>query len=146
MKDIGYTLEAFQEEARRFVSQLEPKKSATIVALYGDLGAGKTTFTQAMAGALGVTQEVVSPTFIIQKRYELPDHTFKNLIHVDAYRLEEADQLRALGWEELLEDPHNLIVIEWPENVVGALTGEEHPLSFTYIDEETRDITYGDQE
>ena len=142
----GYTLEAFQDEAGRFVRQLIPHESrATIIALSGDLGAGKTTFTQALARALGVTDEVVSPTFVIQKRYPLEGQVFKNLVHVDAYRLEDVEELRALGWDELTADAENIIVIEWPEHVVGALEGDEHPLRFTYINQDLRDIAYGDE-
>lgn len=137
--------EEFAQEARRFVQQLRPSKEhATVLALYGDLGAGKTTFTQLLARTLGIEEDVTSPTFVIQKRYPLSAQGFTQLIHVDAYRLEDAGQLRVLGWDELMEDPENLIVIEWPEKVVGALDGSEHPLTFTYIDEGTRSIAYGD--
>ena len=141
-----YTLEELQDEAQRFAATLSKRDTATVVALYGDLGAGKTTFTQALARSLGVEGNVVSPTFIIQRRYPLEGQVFSQLIHIDAYRLEEADQLRALGWEDIVQDPDNLIIIEWPEHVLGVLDGDEHELHFTHIDEETREINYGEKE
>ena len=139
---MGYTLEEFQKEAARFARVLAPGARATVVALSGDLGAGKTTFTQALAHALGVTDDITSPTFVIQKRYPLEGQVFSQLVHVDAYRLERADELRALDWDELLRDPTTLIVVEWPEHVAGALPHEAHTIHFTYIDEHTRDINY----
>lgn len=98
------------------------KDGATFVALQGDLGAGKTTLTQAMARVLGITENVISPTYVIIKKYPLPlvtDHSslFTNLIHIDAYRIEDPDELTRLGWQELISDPRNLIILEWPERV-----------------------------
>src|SRR3989338_1544300 len=76
--------------------------SSTVVALSGDLGAGKTTFAQAVAKSLGVEETVNSPTFVIQKVYALSDQQWGRLIHIDAYRLKSADELRALGWDEMV--------------------------------------------
>ena len=139
---MAYTLDAFTKEAARFAMSLTPGTHATIVALSGDLGAGKTTFTQALAHALGVKDDVASPTFVIQKRYPLEDQAFSQLVHVDAYRLERAGELEVLDWRELLEDPGTLIVVEWPERVSGVIPSDAHRLHFTYIDEHTRDINY----
>lgn len=143
---MGYTLDEFQKEAVRFAGSLMPGERATVVALSGDLGAGKTTFTQALAHALGVEGDITSPTFVIQKRYPLEGQVFSQLVHVDAYRLERADELRALDWDELLCDPATLIVVEWPEHVAGAIPHDAHTIYFTYIDEHTRDINYHGKE
>lgn len=138
-----YTIEAFKESARLFAQQLQPRKAATVVALHGDLGAGKTTFVQTVAAALGVHSEVVSPTFVIQKRYSLEGQSFSQLIHIDAYRLESAEELSVLGWSDIARDPANLILIEWPEHVADLLTEDAIHVHFSYIDEETRGIVYG---
>lgn len=138
-----YNLEDFKKVARQFADQLTPGRAATVVALQGDLGAGKTTFTQEVAKALGVTDDIISPTFVIQKRYQLEDQVFGQLIHIDAYRLEEARELEVLGWGDIARDPANLILIEWPEHVEGLLAPETQYIYFEYIDEGTRRISYG---
>ena len=95
-------------------------EGAFTLALSGDLGAGKTTFTQRLAGRLGVAEEVTSPTFVIMKKYELPEVEsvpFTELIHVDAYRIEDIDEMRVLGFPALLQKKDTIICIEWPENI-----------------------------
>jgi len=124
--------EELQSAAADFVRTLAPMPSATVVTLSGDLGAGKTTFAQGIAKALGVAEAVTSPTFVIEKVYPIRDapHSngagelqsgFKRLIHIDAYRLSGAQQLEVLKWDELLKDAGNLIVLEWPEKVAEAI-------------------------
>ena len=128
------------EEAAAFVAALAPRTAATIVALSGDLGAGKTTFVQGAARALGVEEHVTSPTFVILKIYDLHGQAFKKLIHMDAYRLKGPQHLKVLGWEEMTSDPQNLIFIEWPEKI-GEFPGAMR-ISFAYS-EGGRDIIYG---
>jgi tRNA threonylcarbamoyladenosine biosynthesis protein TsaE len=94
---------------------------ATVVTLSGDLGAGKTTFTQGLAHALGVEETVASPTFILEKRYLLSGQRWKQLIHIDAYRLNGTQELKALEWEGIVGDAGNLILLEWPERIPGAV-------------------------
>lgn len=98
--------------------------SATIVALWGDLGAGKTTLTQYLAKSYGVEEEIVSPTFVIMKYYALPHDTeatngsgiqFSQIIHIDAYRFENPEEANGIRLHEIIADPKNLILIEWPE-------------------------------
>lgn len=92
--------------------------TSTIIALQGDLGAGKTVFSKGVAHTLGVVEEVTSPTFVIQKTYTLPEgKPWKRLVHIDAYRLESEAELSTIGWHDLATDPGNLILIEWPEQV-----------------------------
>ncbi|MCI0619657.1 tRNA (adenosine(37)-N6)-threonylcarbamoyltransferase complex ATPase subunit type 1 TsaE [Candidatus Wolfebacteria bacterium] len=127
--------------AALFVANLKPaKERATIVELRGELGSGKTTFVKAVAEALGVKDTVTSPTFVIEKVYKVSHPHFTNLVHIDAYRLESGNELRALGFPTLTQDPHNLILIEWPERVADILPENTPTLSFTFVDEYTRDI------
>lgn len=142
MKEQRYTLKEFTAEAETFIAGLFVGKRAMIVALHGDLGAGKTTFVQIIARVLGVAESVVSPTFIIQKRYPLEGQIFSNLIHIDAYRLENIEQLAVLDWEELERDSSNIIFVEWAENVAEILPPETKHIYLKYIDEETRSISY----
>jgi tRNA threonylcarbamoyladenosine biosynthesis protein TsaE len=117
--------EAMAREAADYVARLTPYSGgSTILALSGELGAGKTTFVQAIAKALGVEETVTSPTFVIEKIYQLEDQKWRRLIHIDAYRLKSAHELEMLGWKELLADSGNLIIIEWPEKVSEAIPND----------------------
>ncbi len=122
------------------VASARPQTEAVVVALHGDLGAGKTTFTQTLARSLGVTESVTSPTFVIMKGYELEEQTFKNLIHIDAYRLESSSELSVLHFDRILKEPRTLVVIEWAEKVTDLLPAEVINLSFT-IEGQQRVIT-----
>lgn len=134
MKKI-YDTAGLVAEAAAFAQALAPVGTeATVVALSGELGAGKTTFAQAMASALGVRESVTSPTFVLEKIYPLEERAFARLVHIDAYRLQSPDALKALGWGELLQDPSNLIVIEWPENVAHAIPPSAIHVRFDIVD------------
>ncbi len=136
------SLAEFQAEAVRFARTLSPREGgATVVALSGDLGAGKTTFVQAVAGAQGVAEPVKSPTFIIMQVFEVSGGPFRRLIHIDAYRLKDLHELEVLGWRELIADPENLICIEWPEQVTGALPESVQKVTLAG-DGDIRHITY----
>jgi tRNA threonylcarbamoyladenosine biosynthesis protein TsaE len=126
--------------AGEFVRGLTACERATLVTLSGDLGAGKTTFTQGVARALGVTDTVASPTYVIEKVYTLSGALWERLIHIDAYRLTSAHELQVLGWNEMIADPKNLILLEWPERVADILPQESISLRFD-IEGEGRIIT-----
>lgn len=117
--------------------------AATVIALSGELGAGKTTFTQAAARALSVEETVNSPTFVIEKIYSLNDQKWARLVHIDAYRLKSSNELRALGWEKQVADPSNLAIIEWPEHVAEAIPENAHRITIEIGEGEERTITYG---
>ncbi len=124
-------------------------KGATVVGFSGHLGAGKTTFTKAVAKALWLKEDITSPTYVIMKIYELSRSSrWKRLIHIDAYRLESAQELKGLKFDELISDRDNLIIVEWPENVKEALTGIEGYQSLTFsipegmLDTTNREIVF----
>jgi len=105
---------------------------ATVIALQGELGSGKTTFAQGFGKILGVEEPMQSPTFVIMKSYDIDWRGFKKLIHIDAYRLEKEEELLNLGWEDLLKDPGNIILIEWPENVPGLIPTNAQRIHFKH--------------
>jgi tRNA threonylcarbamoyladenosine biosynthesis protein TsaE len=113
---------------------------ALVVGLYGDLGSGKTTFTQAFAKHLGITNNITSPTFVIEKIYKTTNGQFENLVHIDAYRLENAEELSVLSWKETVSNSKNLILIEWPERVVDILPVNHAKIMFRFISENEREI------
>jgi len=132
---------------KAFLQEIEPKKDkATVLALFGNLGAGKTTFTQESAKYFGIKDVVTSPTFVIEKIYKLNSATpngevkFSQLIHIDAYRLTKGTELETLGWKELVENPSNVIFIEWPENVEEVIPKDSIQITFDVVDENSRSI------
>ena len=144
MDTVVTSFAELEAEAVRFLGSLtKSSQSATLVTLSGELGAGKTAFTKAVATALGVEGVVTSPTFVLEKIYLLPQGNFKRLIHIDAYRLESGKELAALGFDELMQDAGNLILLEWPEKVGESLPVPAAHLSFFVQDDDSRIITHG---
>jgi len=121
---------------------LQLPNRATVIGLKGDLGSGKTTFTQLVAEALGVKDQITSPTFVLMKSYKLKHSVFNKLIHIDAYRLNSGQDLLRLGWSEIIADPKNLILVEWPEIIEDIWQPEFKIINFEFIDEGTRKITF----
>lgn len=144
MTETIRSLEELDMFARKFISGLTATpNSATLVTLSGELGAGKTAFAKAVAKALGVSEEVTSPTFVLEKIYRLSGQAWKHLVHIDAYRLESGHELLAIGFGAVCADPGNLILLEWPEKVPSALEGKKALLmSFKSISESVREISY----
>ncbi len=145
MEKTVRTLAQFEEEATLFAGSLKGHApSATLVTLSGELGAGKTAFTQKVAQALGITETVNSPTFVLEKIYQLGiGKPFARLIHIDAYRLERSEELRALGFDELMQDEGNLVMLEWPEKVAGTLPVPTVRIAITVNPDDSRTISYG---
>lgn len=137
-------LASLVQEANGLGVRLAPRPDrATLVLLSGELGAGKTTFTQALAASLGVTEPITSPTFVLEKVYALSNQVFDRLVHIDAYRLHNGKDLFALGFDALMQDPKNLVVLEWPEQVADGLPAPDVRITLAVIDDTTRTITYG---
>lgn len=143
MERVTSSAEEMDKAAVAFASQLAPKGSgATVVTLSGDLGAGKTTFARGVARAFGIEESVTSPTFVIEKIYLSECGPFKRLVHIDAYRLNGAHDLDVLGWKELLQDAGNLVLLEWPEKVEGAIPAEAVRISLDFEGADSRKISY----
>lgn len=123
------------------VFRQEAGEEALVVALSGDLGAGKTTFVQALARSLGVTATVQSPTFVIMKSYETTDADFTKLFHMDAYRIDDLAELRPLRFAELLTTPQSLFCIEWAEKIRPALPARVISVRLDIQEGDSRQIT-----
>ncbi|TSC82892.1 MAG: UPF0079 ATP-binding protein [Parcubacteria group bacterium Gr01-1014_20] len=116
------------------------RKRAIILALKGDLGSGKTTFVQGFLRGLGVKKRVNSPTFVLMKRFTLPASVktssgkhgsrFKNAYHLDCYRIKKPKELMDLGLREILADPENVVLVEWPEKIQRFLPRTTKRLAF----------------
>ncbi len=109
-----------------------------VVAMYGELGSGKTAFVRGMARGMGIDCRVSSPTFTIVNEYEGE----RTLIHFDMYRLGSADELWGIGWDDYL-DRGAVCAVEWSENVQDAFTGNEVTVRFEKLGADERRITIG---
>jgi tRNA threonylcarbamoyladenosine biosynthesis protein TsaE len=137
------TAKVAREIAQKVIER-GPQSQATVIALSGELGAGKTAFAKGFAKALGIEEEITSPTFVIEKAYPVTtDIPFDRLIHIDAYRLEAKDNLDTIGFPDRLKDPKNIILLEWPEQIPGALPADALTVTFKHVSETERDISHG---
>ena len=136
------SVEETWELARQLAAELKP---GDVVCLEGDLGAGKTTFTQGLAAALGVPGRVNSPTFCIvqeHRRQATADDCSRLLVHMDLYRLHGEDDVIAIGWEDYLAEGA-ILVVEWPERAGALIPPDARHVVFTHLGgEESRRIEF----
>lgn len=128
-----------QELASSIFSDLKKTDKACVLALSGDLGGGKTAFSQGLAKACGIKEEVTSPTFVIFNRYNAINK-FKNFYHFDCYRLNSSKDVDVLGFKDIINNPDNLVVIEWAEIIKEALPDNTIFLNFIFVSENQRKI------
>ena len=131
MKTSLFNIERLNSLTKKFIK-------LKIIALYGPLGAGKTTFTKYLAKNLRVEDEVTSPTFTIINNYQTSDG--KDVYHIDCYRLKATDQTDLAQIAEILSDPTNIVIIEWPELIEHLLPEDTLRLKFEIINQDTRKI------
>ena len=146
MKVTSQSLSETREVAHKLLARLKPGPLATVVALQGDLGAGKTAFTQEVGKILDIKENMHSPTFVIEKIYDIDYQGFRKLIHIDAYRIEKEAELLYLGWNEILKEGTNLIFVEWPERVAGLIPESAIKVSLKFISEQVREIHLHEKE
>lgn len=123
-----------QKVAADFAKEL---KGGETLALYGELGSGKTTFVQGLAKGLGIKRRIISPTFIIVRTYKI---SIKYFYHIDLYRIENVREVRSLGLEEIMNDQNSIVAIEWAEKMGDLLPKERIDIHFKYVDESKRKI------
>jgi tRNA threonylcarbamoyladenosine biosynthesis protein TsaE len=133
---ITNSFEETQKLGRDFAKTL---KKSDIVCLYGDLGSGKTTFTQGLAAGLGVKNRIISPTFVIVRSYELG---VMNFYHIDLYRIENEKDIESLGVEEIINSKQGIAVIEWAEKLGNYLPKKRIDIKFSYEKDDSRIISF----
>ena len=128
----------------RFAKKLARKEYGTralVIGLQGELGSGKTNFLQGFAKGLGIKEKVLSPTFVLMKKFKIPSKRFFHMFyHIDCYRLYGQEDLLQMGLKEIITDPHNLVVIEWADRVKNILPKERVSATFASVDENTRNV------
>lgn len=133
--DKVYTTKSAKETQKlgeKFARQL---RRGGVLGLQGNLGSGKTTFLQGFAKGLGIKEKVLSPTFVIMKR-------FGNFYHIDCYRLKNEKDILELGFREVISDPKNIVAIEWPEKIKKILPETTIYIKFRFVSDKTREIIF----
>ena len=138
-ESFSATQVAGQSFAREILAH-KTQKTAVVLALKGDLGAGKTTFLQGLAKGLGIREVVNSPTFVIMKKFKIPSSNFKFFYHFYLYRLNSPDEVLQLDFQEIIFNPQNIVAIEWPEKLGNLLPKNSMLINFSHLSEDTREI------
>ncbi|MEY3470698.1 MAG: hypothetical protein RLZZ223_48 [Candidatus Parcubacteria bacterium] len=112
MEIITNSVEDTQEVAQKIAQEILEHKRPNLVLLEGELGGGKTTFSQGFIKSFGITQSVTSPTFVIMKPYNTSDNTH-TIYHIDLYRLNQEWEVLDLGILDLIKNPQNILLVEW---------------------------------
>ena len=110
--------------------KLKKRKGAFILGLKGELGSGKTTFLQGFAKGLGQRGKIISPTFVIVKKFKVYSLRFKVFYHIDCYRLKNPKEIFSLGFKEISLNPKNIIAIEWVDRIKRFLPKKTLILEF----------------
>jgi len=124
------------------------RRGALVFSLEGDLGGGKTTFLQGFAKGLGLKQKVLSPTFLIMKRFGLKNSTikqFSNFYHFDCYRIIKSKEVLSLGFKTIISDPNNIVAIEWADRIKKIIPQNAIWISFEFVDQNKRKIKIKDK-
>ncbi len=134
--------EETQEIAKNFIKKI---MEGDIVALYGDLGSGKTTFVQGLARGFGIKKRIISPTFIIVRSYKIGSKyqvlSIKYFYHIDLYRIESLNDVKNLGIEDIINNSQNIVAIEWAEKMQNLLPKKRWDVKFEDLGGSRRKIT-----
>ncbi len=151
-------------------------KQSIIIGLDGDLGLGKTTFVQGFAKGLGIREKILSPTFVLMKKFQIPNprlqtlnqslrddkeqvgfkfpdrfrqktksgggqfSKFQTFFHIDCYRIKSPKEILSIGFQEIISNPQNIVIIEWADKIQRILPKYTLMLKFELINENTRKI------
>lgn len=111
-----------------------------VIALNGELGTGKTVFVQGFAKGLDIKEKIISPTFVLIRQHKIPKRN-QILYHIDLYRLENDSQIKGLGLEEIINNPNNLVLIEWAEKIEQYLPNKTIKIFMKKAGDNSRLIT-----
>ena len=146
-KNINQTQKLGEKFARQiYLSQINKnKKLAAVLGLQGDLGSGKTAFLQGFAKGLGIKEKVLSPTFVLIKKFKIKNPIavkkfFKNFYHIDLYRIDSIKNIKELKLKDIFLNPENIVAIEWPQIIKSKLPKSAIIIKFAFVDKNKREI------
>lgn len=135
------------------ILKTQPKEKAFVLGLEGGLGGGKTIFLQGFARGLGIKQKILSPTFVLIKRFRIRSvirpsalsnggakTKRKYFYHIDCYRIEKPKELLALGFKKIISNPQNIVAVEWAERIKKILPKDAFILRFQFVNKTKRKI------
>ena len=144
-KNITKNAEETEKIGKKFA---ESFCGGEIVCLEGDLGSGKTTFSQGLLRGLGAEGPYTSPTFVVMKEYDIKNNQEKNkksnikrVYHLDTYRV-EVDDILNLGWKEFIANENNVIIVEWSEKIKKIIPKNSFWIKFKHLAENKREIIF----
>lgn len=140
MKIIIHQLDEIRNAARQFIEQALKGDCQRVVAFYGSMGAGKTTFIRALCEELGVTDVVTSPTFAIVNEYEVNRAEKFSIFHFDFYRIKRLEEVYDMGYEDYFYGS-SLCLIEWPELIEELLPDDCLRVTIRVLDDGSREIS-----
>lgn len=120
------------QQAKNILQQKQMPKRAIIVALYGNLGAGKTIFAQGFGRGLGITKRIQSPTFVVMRRYALSQKNGTWFYHLDLYRMKDEKDAEHLALEEIFKDQSAVVLIEWADRISKMLPRSAIKIKFVH--------------
>lgn len=133
------------ESLAKKILKIKKRKGAFVLGLEGDLGGGKTTFLQGFAKGLGIKDKILSPTFIIMRKYKLNNLAIGqvgNFYHFDCYRIKNSKEILGLGFKEIINNPTNIVAIEWADKIKKIVPQNSAWISFKFVKEKEREIHF----
>jgi len=137
--------EVLKSKPTKKVYPVGPRKGsygAFVIGLVGDLGGGKTCFLQGFAKGLGLKEKILSPTFVIIKKYKIQNTKYKiqYFFHIDCYRIQKPQEILDLGFERIIANPKNIVAIEWADRIRKIMPLNTIWINFEFVSPRKRKI------
>lgn len=116
-------------------------KPGDLVLLTGELGSGKTTFVKGLAYGLKAPSRIISPTFVVVRTHKTDRNAIKKIYHLDLYRLQSEEDIKAIALEDFLLDEEAVVLIEWPEKSISLIKKPAYKISFKNLEDDRREIS-----
>jgi len=129
-----------QKLAKQLAKEMFKKQKgqkAQVLGLEGDLGGGKTTFLQGFAKGLGIKKKILSPTFVILKKFKVKHKIF---YHIDCYRIKKPKEMLDLGFKQIISNPKNIVAVEWSNRIKKIMPKNTILINFEFINKNKRKI------
>jgi len=137
MKKITHSEKETMSIAKKFALSM---KGGELLCMYGDLGAGKTTFVKGFVGALSKNQKISSPTFVLMKHYRVSRGKIDEVVHIDAYRISDTSEILNIGFEEFIGDGRKVVIIEWADKIKNIFPKQRIDIHIKHLGVDTRQI------